>query len=307
MSTPPPRLRSHRRTASRSGLPVAADRALRATFGLAERAAPRVAGRVAAALFTRLPPSPGPQRRQRDFTVGELFSVEVAGRRVTAERWGSGPVVQLVHGWGGWRQQLGTLVQPLVELGFTVVSHDAPSHGDSAPGALGRGRTTMLELAEALAAVADTVGPPTAVVAHSGAAVATLHAMRRPDTPLRPARLALVAPSVHTADMLSSFGDRFGVGPRGLADMVARLEGRFDFRLAELDAPRAVTALGTALPELLVVHDHDDAETPWQGSADLVAAWPGARLISSSGLGHHRVIWDARTTEAVTEFVAGPR
>lgn len=280
---------------------------VRTAFGLAERYAPRAAGHLAGALFTRIPPVPPRERRHRNFPAGERVRVAVGGRAVVAERWGEGPVVQLVHGWGGWRQQFGSLVQPLVDRGMTVVSHDALSHGDSAAGTLGSGRTTMLELADTLVAVAQavdrTIGPTCAVVAHSGAALATLWAMRLPDSPLRPARLALIAPSVRLDDVVGGFGARFGVGPRGIGAMVDQFERRYDFRLADLDALTATAALADR-PELLVVHDHDDAETPWQGSADLVAAWPGARLLSTTGLGHHKVIWDPGTTSAVTDFLA---
>ncbi|WP_455604653.1 alpha/beta hydrolase, partial [Cellulosimicrobium funkei] len=92
-------------------------------------------------------------------------------------RTGTG-VVYLAHGWGGRRGQLGAFVEPLRAAGHRVVAFDAPSHGDSGPGRLGPRRSTMPELADALAAVVREHGEATAVVAHSLGTATTVLAVR---------------------------------------------------------------------------------------------------------------------------------
>ena len=106
--------------------------------------------------------------------------------------WGN-PTAYLVHGWGGWWQQLSAHVEPLLARGFCVVAFDAPSHGDSGPGVHGRRSTTFLEMAEALGAVVSEFGRPTLVVAHSagrarGGACARAGGPTRRPGPRRPAR-----------------------------------------------------------------------------------------------------------------------
>lgn len=54
------------------------------------------------------------------------------GRTVVVETWGEGEPVYLLHGWGGWRGQLGAFVAPIVEAGRRAVALDTPSHGESA-------------------------------------------------------------------------------------------------------------------------------------------------------------------------------
>lgn len=293
---------------TRSGLPPAADAALRAGFAWGERLTPGLAARPAANLFLRLPPAPSQAKRHRAFSSGEPIPVRLNGAPIVAERWGEGPTVHLVHGWGGWRQQLGVYVEPLVAHGFSVVSYDGPSHGDSAPGRHGSGRTTMLELADALAAVVAATAPPFAVIAHSGAAIATGYAMSRPGSRIAPQRLALISASVDTADMLASFTGRFGIGPRSAATMVERLQRSLEVTMTDFDLPAAIGPLQDAdrLPQLLAVHDPGDPETPFGAAEALTAQWPGAALRSVPGAGHHALLWHPATVAAVLSFLSTP-
>jgi hypothetical protein len=102
-------------------------------FRLLERAAPGVGERWAARLWFTAPP-PLPLDRLPVPPPGEEVGVELDGRRLRATAWGSGPLVLLLHGWGGRSEQLGAFVAPLVAAGHRVVAlpptlvvHD---HGD---------------------------------------------------------------------------------------------------------------------------------------------------------------------------------
>src|SRR4029078_6760274 len=93
--------------------------------------------------------------------------------RVAAWSWGSGPIVYLVHGWGGRAEQLGAFVGPLVARGFRVIAVDGPGHGESS----GR-RSSGVEIGRALADVAAQCGPARGVIAHSLGAAAVTFAIR---------------------------------------------------------------------------------------------------------------------------------
>jgi pimeloyl-ACP methyl ester carboxylesterase len=58
-------------------------------------------------------------------------------------------------------------------------------------------------------------------------------------------------------------------------------------------------------PPVLLVHDRDDRETAWSGGRDLSRAWPGARLLTTSGLGHRRILSDPKVVAEAVQFVAG--
>ena len=54
----------------------------------------------------------------------------------------------------------------------------------------------------------------------------------------------------------------------------------------------------------LVVHDRADKETPYAVGAALAAAWPNARLVTTEGLGHQRILSDAEVTAAAVGHIS---
>ena len=229
---------------------------------------------------------------------GRRSSVALSpGRDVVVETWGEGEPVYLVHGWGGWRGQLGTMVSPLVDAGRRVVAFDAPSHGESGPGYLGPRRSTAVEMMDAFQAVAAVHGNPSAVVAHSlGATVATLVAADG----LTTGRLALVAPSADVLTMTEVMARRLGYGPRTKRRFNVLLESMAGRPLRDFD----LTSHAITVPAL-VVHDQRDKEVPHAQGVRIAEAWPHAELLSTDGLGHQRILRDPGVVQAVARFVTG--
>ncbi len=46
------------------------------------------------------------------------------------------------------------------------------------------------------------------------------------------------------------------------------------------------------MPDTLVLHDEQDREVPHAEGAAVALAWPNARLVSTTGLGHQRILAD---------------
>jgi pimeloyl-ACP methyl ester carboxylesterase len=281
--------------------PFPTSRLLRSTFALLERRAPALGGVLAERMWFRLPPTPAADvRHRRTPPGGDAFEVAWSGGVVRGRVYGDWgrPTAYLVHGWGGWWQQLGAHVEPLVRSGLCVVAFDGPSHGDSGPGARGRRSTTFVEMAQALTAVVAEFGRPTLVVAHSAGGLATLHSLR---LGVRPEALALLAPPRSVEPMVGLFASVLGVGPRSAAAMVRRAERRVGLPVGELDL-LSMAAAQEELPDLLVVADRDDPEAPVAGAVALADAWHGARLLLTDGLGHRRVMWEPRVVERVRQL-----
>ena len=278
-------------------IPVAVARTVTALH----RVSPRLAGRLAADLWFRLPPRPDAQRRARHQPLGgEPFTLPWAGGAVSGRRFGSpgAPTAYLVHGWGGWWQQLGAFVPPLLDAGFQVVAFDAPSHGDSAPGRFGPRSTTLVEVAEALSAVVAAHGPAEVVVTHSMGGAAALHAH---ELGVDPARYVLVAPPLAMTPMMRWFAGALGLGDDAVRHLLTRAEQRVGRPIDHFDAVE-MTGRRATHPPLLVVHDRGDVETPARGSEALASVWPGADLLLTDGLGHRRVLWDPDVVERTVAF-----
>jgi pimeloyl-ACP methyl ester carboxylesterase len=60
-----------------------------------------------------------------------------------------------------------------------------------------------------------------------------------------------------------------------------------------------------ATPPLLIVHDRDDRETSWQASRTLAGSWTDARLLTTTGLGHNRILSDPTVVSASVAFLRG--
>lgn len=278
--------------------------AMRGVFGALDRVAPGLAGRWAAHLWLTLPRTNAMVRDDRP--IPGLFvapstrtTVDLpGGRTIATERWGEGGrLVYLVHGWGGWRGQLGGFVEPLLARGCSVVGFDMPGHGESGPGELGPRRTHGVEMMEALHAAAEHHGKPGAIVAHSLGAAITAFAVG--DGLIAPERLGFIAPTVGPVAHIGTTARLLGAGARTEAAMVKRISSIVGRPVTDFDATARPG------PSTLIVHDYKDKEVPYEEATRIADAWPQARLHSTDGLGHRRILRDAAVIDEITDFAAG--
>jgi serine aminopeptidase S33 family len=264
-----------------------------AVFGALERTAPGAAGWWADRMFFT-PPRPAlAPRLEALLASATRFDVPWAAGALPAWRWGDGPRVLLVHGWGSRAGHLAAFVDPLVQAGFAPVAFDGPAHGLS-PGR----RTNVPEMARALAAVAKATGPVHAVVAHSVGAAVTALALREG---LGAGRAVFLAPAGDPEGFTRTFAARLGLGPASLRAMRRRAERRIGVPFAAINV--LALARGQRAP-LLVVHDRDDEEVACLDGLALAEAWAGAEVLVTRGLGHRRVLKDGAVVARALAFVA---
>lgn len=265
---------------------------IRLVFALVGTLSPALAGRLAATLFARPRRHARPERERELIERGNQVGLP-GGLHATA--WGAGAAVLLVHGWEGRGAQLGAMVDPLVAAGYRVVALDGPAHGDS-PGST----TTGPEFADAMVAARDAVGPLAAIVAHSFGGFASLLAISRG---LRAERLVTIAAPSSVPEILDDFVRLVGLSPRAQSSMVRALEQRVGAGMESFD----ITAFaGAVRVPVLVAHDTDDREVSYAHAVRLADAL-GARLLTTSGLGHRRVLFAPEVVSAVVEFVVEGR
>lgn len=269
--------------------------AVRTTFRLLERAAPAVGARWAARLWMTLPkPRPLAQPVDR----GTSFAIPVGVSPVAGQFRGDGPAVYLVHGWAGSGDQLAAFTDALVARGYRVVAFDAPSHGRSAPGRHGPRSSSIPEFVDALTAVVAVHGAPHAVIAHSMGAIATAAAV---GAGLTAGRLVLLAPMASPLTQARQLATALGFGERTHRRLIARLERRVGASMNQFDMPAFGRA--AAMPPTLLVHDRDDRYTPFDYTATIAAAWPGAMMHATTGLGHVRLLSAPDVVARVVDFV----
>jgi len=223
------------------------------------------------------------------------FELTFERRPIAGWQWGDrGPTVLLVHGWGGRASQLRHFVAPLRASGYRVLTFDAPGHGAS-PG----NELSLPTFARALCQVATEQGPVEALVAHSFGAAASAVAIA---DGLKPARAVFIGPPSNELRWFELFSEELALSAatRQLAKSAieARVGARFEHFSAE--------ALGKRVDvPLLVLHDRLDREVPWEDGERIARTVPGAALVTTTGLGHRRILRSAQVIESVLKFLAG--
>lgn len=275
---------------------------IRGYFLAGERVFPRRAAKSAVTMWMRIPAAPPAERRDRGVVGEERLDITVNGRPINAVAWGSGPVVLCAHGWSGWWQQYSVYVRPLLAQGFRVVAWDAPSHGDSAPGQYGAGRSGMPDLSDAIKAVAEQVGDGHVygLIAHSGATLAAMNAMA---DGVRFDRLVFVSTSTSGAAQVSYFSKMLGWGPRTVEIASDQIAHDFEIDWDDWEMPERFEQLGLDLPPLLMLHHAHDRQTPLADAQRLGDIWPGSWLRVTDDYDHHRLLWAPWTVDQAVRFL----
>lgn len=269
--------------------------ALRTVFRTVGGVAPGLAARWAETLFCT-PPRHEPRSGDEAFlAAGHCSTVQWQGQDLAAWEWGpeGRPAVVLVHGWGSRAGRFSVMGRRLLGAGHRVVAYDAPAHGRST------GRlASLVEFARALRAVVDRVGPVRSLVGHSLGGAAIVLALR---DGLAADRVVLLAAPADVTRFSTAFADHLRIPERARQAMRRNLERRLDARWDDLHLPAIVTQLRTPA---LVVHDRGDPDVPYRHAEEIVAAWPGARLLATEGLGHRAVLRDPSVVESTARFLA---
>ena len=218
---------------------------------------------------------------------------------VVVYEWGeaTAPAVVLVHGWehraSFWRAWVG----PLLAAGYRVVALDGPAHGASA----GR-QATLTGFGGAVQAVVDTVGEVRAIVAHSfGAASVAGLPVRLPAAAPLP-RLVLLSAPVSPRVVAARFADFLGLSHKVVERFASHIQQTTGRAAESFAAATAGPRIGAE--KVLVLHDEGDEIVPFGEGKQIVAAWPGAVLHATRGLGHNRILRDAAVVQAVVDFIS---
>ncbi len=266
--------------------------ALPTFFRALSAVSPQAAALAAEKVFFTPPHFDAPDAERKFLAAGHAFTIPDGDRKIAAWSWGDGPTVFMVHGWGGRGGQFHALVKPLVDAGYSVVLFDAPAHGASK-----ERRATVIDFARALKAAVDAAGPAEAIVTHSmGAGAATLALARG----LVSENVVFISPPARFLDFTVQFSKQLGLSSAARALLQKRIARQVGVPWERLSLPSAAPAMTS---RLLVIHDRGDPQTPIAGGREIVAAWPGAELHATEGLGHYRILRSPEVVGRVVKFI----
>ncbi|GAB2913883.1 alpha/beta hydrolase [Paraburkholderia jirisanensis] len=270
---------------------------LRCLFRILSFVSLRLASSLALKVFLT-PPRTTASRWERRFEgLGTRQFVTVGDKQLRVLTHGAGDkTALLVHGWGSRSTHLGSYAESLVQAGYRVCSVDGPAHGHST------GKCTdMMEFAQAIAIVAQHVGPIDVVVGHSFGAACTLLSIDR--FGLKAEKLILISCFAEAVFITESFARFLRIGKAAVHDMRLRLERKYRNAWSwERISPTQL--IRTYRNPILLIHDMQDDEVPVQHAQLLQSNNPNAQMFFTENQGHRKILRDKRGIAAAITFLA---
>lgn len=275
-------------------------RLMRGTFWLASRVAPAATGRYLARRFVT--PTPESRRRAADAVIHsggmQRSTLSILGEDIATYAWGNpahAPYVLLGHGWSSYALRFAGWIPRLRAAGYAVVAFDQTAHGLSS-GQL----SSLAHFSDVMREVGRRFGRPAAFIGHSLGATAVPFAE---EETWRPSRFVLIAPLASATEGAWRLFRTLGVSAKSFPPFEAWLSERTNgARFADYHASLLVPHIDRPA---LIIHDRLDRETPWEEGAMYAQLWRGARLFSTEGLGHNRLLDHASVIDEVMAFL-GP-
>jgi len=272
-------------------------RMLRCYFQVVGQVLPGLAGAHAYKLWLSTRRFPTPKRETKWQASARTYTLPSTFGPLMMYAWGEdkpeAAKIVLLHGWNGRATQMGAFVEMLVQAGFQVTAFDAPGHGLS-PG----NSTNILQIANALQSVVDSLGSVDAVIAHSFGAMALTFALRNGLT-IRKA--VCISPPADSPMLVEHFCNSLHLPKRTRKTLMARCDQNFgqDFwaRISIIENAQHIST------PVLIVHDENDREVPISHSKRLANVWPGAQLMVTQGLGHRRILYHSKVIQATKAFL----
>ncbi|MFC5741810.1 alpha/beta hydrolase [Dyella tabacisoli] len=272
--------------------------AVRAGFALGSRIAPTRTVNRAARLFST--PFASSRKRaasalsQTDAQRGEII---VDGTRIATYTWGDPakqPYALLVHGWSSFGLRFQPWIKQLRAMGLAVITFDQPGHGDS-----GGRYCTLPDFVNTVREIGRVYGTAALAVGHSLGGTAVTLAQ---DENWHAQRLILIAPAADPVAATRRFTHFVHLSEHLSERLHDRFKAISGVSIHDLQVHRHLPRMGQPA---LIVHDLDDREVPWEEGERYARHWSGARLLTTQGLGHHKVLDATEVVDAAFAFLHG--
>ena len=222
----------------------------------------------------------------------KLLIPDIGKEVVLYEIGNSNKKILLVHGWSGRGTQLVKIADALLELGYSIVSFDAPAHGKST------GKTTLMpDFIAAILHIEKQYGPFEAAVGHSLGGMSLFNAVRRG---LNIRRFV----SIGSGDIVQDIIDDFIAKLQMKSTIGDSMRRYFENKSGEtMDSFSAYLSAKQINIPVLVIHDKDDDEVPVKCALHLHDHLPHGELMITEGLGHRKILGDSKVISRLTDFI----
>lgn len=224
---------------------------------------------------------------------GRSFEISVHDKAVKCWQWGSGPSILLAHGWNGRGIQLHHFIEPLIRRGYSVITYDAPGHGES------QGNTSSyFEFTDTIRTLLTSSNgyKIRGVIAHSMGASATVNSIAKENHPLE---VVLIAPALRLAEVLYSYFDHIGVPKPIYQNLITEYENQFGYNMHRDNPSHLLREIES---RIIIVHDKNDPTIPYLDSKELSDEFRNIELLTTERLGHKRILADSSVVNRIIDY-----
>jgi len=271
---------------------------IRMYFSVVSRLSPSLAVRSAHKLFHY----PVNSKRKNTYEIKlpspHTFNIPLySDLALQGYRWGDDthPKVLLVHGWSTTSRSMSHFTDTLLKNNYQVFSYDALRHGNS-KGAF----SDLAGWADSVQAVMKQIGPVECIVAHSlGGAAVTVASKLGLDTK----KLVFIAPIHDISSVADNFAEHLYIPLPIVENMRTYTWNKNEKNFHKYGHNwRDIVISDFHVPTLLI-HDNDDREIGIEHSQQICKMWPWATLITTEGLGHRKILDDAKVAKEMLKFI----
>lgn len=269
---------------------------LRLTGKILTALSPLLASRFAARLFLTPYKYKLPKREQQmdRESLQQKLNVPAINREIVVYKYGEGnKKILMVHGWNGRGTQLSVLAQAFKELGFQIITFDAPAHG-KAPGKI----SMMPFFIESIHELNRQFGPFETAVGHSLGGMSLLRAVKEG---FNIRKLVIIGTANSITHITKMFAMNLGLNSK----VAAKMKNYFDEKFGEdMDNYSGAFSAEEVNIPTLVIHDKDDIDVDVSSAYEIDQSLEDGKLFITEGLGHRKILGDPKAINKITRFIA---
>ena len=201
--------------------------------------------------------------------------------------------ILLVHGWSGRGTQLVKIADELLEMGFKIVSFDAPAHGKS------KGSTSLMpEFIASILELEKQFGPFEFAIGHSLGGMSILNAVKQK---LNIKKAVIIGSGDVIQDIIEDFINKLQLKPK----IAIMLKNHFEKKYGEsMENYSSHTAAKEVKIPILIIHDKNDDDVPVIAAYNIQKHSPNSELLITEGWGHRKILGETKVIEKIKEFIS---
>lgn len=210
-------------------------------------------------------------------------------------RWGFGPKkALLIHGWEGRAANFAALIPLLVDRSYTVISFDAPSHGNSSVAP-----TSFFDYSELISEFLNE-GNYDLLLTHSfGSVPLSLALNLKQGYPLN--RLFMISSPDRFEDRVIQIVGSMGLPLRAKERLLDHFETVSKLPVRELGVANYCKHLRPV--NAMVLHGRGDSAVPLEWGQRVAESIRNAEFCIIEGTGHYKILWHPETQKRLIELI----